>query len=212
MAENIVVFDLETQRALPEVGGREFLHQIGVSVGVTYSYADQRFRHFLESEIGALIDQLCAANLVVGFNILAFDYPVLGGYTDKDLTQLPTCDLMPHVQQALGYRVKLDSLAEQTLGLRKSADGLMALHWWRTGQIDLIRDYCQQDVDVTRRLYEYGRDHGHLWVWDRARKRRIPVPISLETPRHSSPTQNGTAEITPSTDVESPDNHQVPHS
>jgi DEAD/DEAH box helicase domain-containing protein len=183
MADNVVVFDLETQRSLPEVGGREFLHKVGISVGVSYSYADGRFRHFWESEIGDLVEQLRAADLVVGFNILAFDYPVLGGYSNLDFTQLPTCDLMIHVQKALGYRVKLDSLASETLGLRKSADGMMALQWWQSGQLELIRDYCQQDVDVTRRLYEYGRDHGNLWAWDRQLKQRIPVPVSLEVPQ-----------------------------
>lgn len=183
MAENIVVFDLETQRAMPEVGGRDFLHKVGVSVGVAYSYVERRFRHYLEAEMDALVAQLCAADLVVGFNILAFDYPVLRGYTDLDLSQIPTCDMMTHVQQALGYRVKLDSLAEQTLGVRKSADGLLALRWWQEGQIDLIRDYCQQDVDITRRLYEYGRDHGHLWAWDRQARQRVRVPVRWEVPQ-----------------------------
>lgn len=178
MGDNIVVFDLETQRDLAEVGGRDFLNRVGVSVGVSYTLASGRFHHYLEHELDILVAQLRAASLVVGFNVKAFDYPVLQAYTAFDLASLPTCDIMEHIQRALGYRVTLDSLAQQTLGLRKSADGRMALRWWRDGQIDLIRDYCQQDVDVTRRLYEYGRDHGYLWTWDRRRQQRVRVPVS----------------------------------
>lgn len=178
MAGNIVVFDLETQRDMAEVGGRDFLYRVGVSVGVSYNLATRRFRHYLEPELGSLVEELCGADLVVGFNIKAFDYPVLQGYTGRVLPALPTCDIMDHVQRALGHRVTLDSLAQETLGLRKSADGRMALRWWKDGQIDLIRDYCQQDVDVTRRLYEFGRDHGYLWSWDRRTSRRIQVPVA----------------------------------
>ncbi|MCZ7570565.1 MAG: ribonuclease H-like domain-containing protein [Ardenticatenaceae bacterium] len=177
MADNIVIFDLETQRDLDEVGGREFLNRVGVSVGVSYALTSHRFHHYLEHELGDLVAQLRAADLVVGFNIRAFDYPVLQAYTEFDLASLPTCDIMDHVRQALGHRVALDSLAQQTLGVRKSADGRMALRWWKDGQINLIRDYCQQDVDVTRRLYEFGRDHGYLWSWDRRTQQRVKIPV-----------------------------------
>ena len=184
MADNIFVFDLETQRDLAEVGGRAFLHRVGVSVGVSYHFVERRFRHYLAHELHHLIEELRGADLVVGFNIKAFDYPVLNAYTDFDLASLPTCDIMDHVQQALGHRVTLDSLAQQTLGIRKAADGRMALRWWKDGQIELIRDYCQRDVDITRRLYEFGRDHGYLWSWDRRSRRRIKVPVSWSNHLH----------------------------
>ncbi len=62
------------------------------------------------------------------------------------------------------------------LGLKKSADGLLALKWWQEGRLDLIVDYCTQDVRVTHELYAYGRDNGFLLFKNKAGHHvRIPV-------------------------------------
>jgi DEAD/DEAH box helicase domain-containing protein len=177
MSDNVVVFDLETQHDLASVGGYGFVEKLGVSVGVAYLVNERRFAYFAEPQMGELVALLQRTSLVVGFNIRRFDLRVLSAYTEADLFNLPYCDLMEDVERHLGHRVKLDTLAHQTLGVKKSVDGSMALRWWREGQLDLIRDYCQQDVDVTRRLWEYGRAHGHVWYWDRTRKQRRPTPV-----------------------------------
>jgi len=39
---------------------------------------------------------------------------------------------------------------------------LMAVEWWKTGEIDKIIQYCKQDVEVTRDIFEYGRKNGHV--------------------------------------------------
>ncbi|MGH2544246.1 MAG: ribonuclease H-like domain-containing protein [Ardenticatenaceae bacterium] len=171
------MFDLETQRDIVSAGGRGSIEKLGVSVGVAYHVGERRFYHFDEPRIGALVALLQAAELVVGYNIHFFDFRVLSAYTEIDLASLPSCDLLVSIERALGHRVTLDSLATQTLGLQKSADGTLALKWWREGRLDLIRDYCQQDVDITRRLWEYGRAHGHVWYWNKQQKQRRPVPV-----------------------------------
>ena len=176
--QNIVVFDLETQRDFAEVGGRGGLALMGVSVGVTYSYRDNRFRHYFEHELDRLVEELRQSDLVVGFNVRHFDYHVLQPYTDFPLHTLPTLDILEHVHRALGFRVKLDTLAKHTLGITKGGNGLLALRWWRTGQLDLLRDYCQQDVEITRRLYEFGRDNGYLVYWDNRLNRPARVYVS----------------------------------
>ena len=158
----VVVFDLETQRSFAEVGGRSQFHRLGVSVGVAYRYDRDEFLVFREDEVGDLITLLQAAELVVGFNIRGFDYEVLRAYTEEDLQQLPTFDIMYDLEERLGFRPKLDSVASATLGAGKSADGLQALEWWRSGEIDKIIDYCREDVRVTRDLYDFGKRN--RWV------------------------------------------------
>jgi DEAD/DEAH box helicase domain-containing protein len=153
----VVVFDLETQRSFDEVGGRTQLHRLGVSVGVAYRYDTDEFLVYTEDTIGELIDLLLAADLVVGYNIKGFDYEVLRGYTDTDLQALPTFDMMFDLEDRLGFRPKLESVATPSLGAGKSADGLQALEWWRRGEIDKIVDYCREDVRVTRDLYDFGK-------------------------------------------------------
>jgi DEAD/DEAH box helicase domain-containing protein len=153
----VVVFDLETQRSFDEVGGRSQLHRLGVSVGVAYRYDRDDFLVVAEDTIGDLVDLLLRADLVVGYNIRGFDYEVLRGYTDADLQKLPTFDMMYDLEERLGFRPKLESVAVPTLGVGKSADGLQALEWWRAGEVGKIVEYCREDVRVTRDLYDFGK-------------------------------------------------------
>jgi DEAD/DEAH box helicase domain-containing protein len=155
--KKVVVFDLETQRSFDEVGGRSQMHRLGVSVGVAYRYDTDEFLVYTEDRISELIDLLHGADLVVGYNIKGFDYEVLRGYTDEDLQCLPTFDLMYDLEDRLGFRPKLESVAVATLGGGKSADGLQALAWWREGEVDKIAEYCKEDVKVTRDLYDFGK-------------------------------------------------------
>jgi len=160
--QKVVVFDLETQRSFAEVGGRSQFHRLGVSVGVAYRYDNDEFLVVTEDTIDELVALLVDADLVVGYNIIGFDYEVLRGYTDKDLMKLPTFDIMFDLEERLGFRPKLESVASATLGEGKSADGMQALEWWRIGEIDKIIAYCREDVRVTRDLYDFGKRN--RWV------------------------------------------------
>ena len=153
----VVVFDVETQRSFDEVGGRTQFHKLLVSAAVAYRYDHDQFLEFTEENVRELIDLLLEADLVVGYNILGFDYEVLSAYTDRNLRALPTVDLMRDLEARLGFRPKLDSVVQPTLGVGKTADGLQALEWWRRGELDKIMAYCRDDVRVTRDLYDYGK-------------------------------------------------------
>ena len=160
----VVVFDLETQRSFAEVGGRTQLHRLGVSIGVAYRYDRDEFLTYDEDSVSDLVDLLCEADLVVGYNIKGFDYEVLRGYTDRDLQKLPSFDIMFDLERRLGFRPKLDSVSQATLGGGKSADGLQALEWWKSGEIEKIAEYCREDVRVTRDLYDFGKRNRFVHV------------------------------------------------
>lgn len=172
----LVFLDLETQRAFQEVGGRHNIHRLGLSVAVTYNSSDGAFHRYTESNVSELIVELQAADRVIGFNLLRFDYPVLSAYTQVRLWSLPTLDMLDHLHRRLGFRVGLDALASATLGRTKSANGLQAIHWWRAGEMEKLFTYCEQDVEVTRQLYEFGQRHKYVQYRDRHRRlRRVPV-------------------------------------
>jgi DEAD/DEAH box helicase domain-containing protein len=172
---NIVYFDLETKYLADEVGGWDNIHRLGLAVAVTYSTARGGFAHYTEDSVGALIEELSQADLVVGFNLLRFDYTVLRPYTECDLCQLPTLDILQHLYRRLGHRVKLDSCARATLGVTKSGDGVQSVQWFRAGHIDKVIRYCEQDVDIVRRLHEYGRANKHIYITDGSLRRRVKV-------------------------------------
>ena len=173
MSRNIVYFDLETQRTANDAGGWDRKHDMGMSIGVTYSTALGRYSIYREHDVNDLINELMRADLVVGFNVVSFDYEVLMGYTVLDLkSQIPTLDLMVEVEKKLGHRLGLDAIATATLGVGKTGDGLDAIRWWREGRLLDIAEYCCFDVKVTKLVHEYGRDQRQLFFNDRFQQRR----------------------------------------
>ncbi len=171
-----VFFDIETQNTFQEVGGH-FPERLSISIAVTYDTTDNEFHRYRESDAAQLALDLSRADLVVGYNLYGFDYPVLQRYTtDVVLAQLPTVDMMLEIQKRLGFRLKLDSIATATLKLGKSADGLQAVQWWKEGNISALFKYCEQDVEVTRRVYEFGKLNRFVEYYDRRFKiQRVPV-------------------------------------
>ena len=161
--QNIIYFDLETQRTAGDVGGWSNKRDMGMSIAVTYSTATGEYRVWWEKTVDDLVQHLQRADLVVGFNHLGFDYEVLMGYTILDLPSLlPTLDLLLEAEKVLGHRLKLESLAQATLGFGKTAEGLDAIRWWREGRLMPIAEYCCYDVKVTRLLHEHAVAHGEL--------------------------------------------------
>ena len=158
----VLYFDLETQKSAEDVDGWGNIHLMGLAVGVVWDSIEQKYFSYLENEAPKLVEKLRTANLVVGFNVKKFDYGVLQPYADFDLHEITTFDMLDDIKFKLNHRLSLNHLAENTLNSKKSADGLISLQWYKEGEIDKIVEYCQQDVKVTRDLFEYGEKHGHI--------------------------------------------------
>lgn len=173
MSRDIVYFDLETQRTANDAGGWDKKRDMGMSIGVTYSTKLGEYRIYTEKNVQQLVDQLCRADLVVGFNVINFDYEVLMGYTILDLPhQCCTLDLMVDIEAKLGHRLGLDAVATATLGVGKTGDGLDAIRWWREGKLLQIAEYCCFDVKCTKLVHEYGRDNKKLFYVDRFQQKK----------------------------------------
>jgi hypothetical protein len=63
------------------------------------------------------------------------------------------------------------------LGLSKSANGLQAVAWWNSGEIDKIIKYCEQDVKVTKDLYNFILKNGRFKYIDRKTNQLIEEKI-----------------------------------
>ncbi|MCL4275520.1 MAG: ribonuclease H-like domain-containing protein [Anaerolineales bacterium] len=161
---NYIFFDLESQNLFDEVGGRDHIDKLKFACGVTYSTAKNDFTVYWETDVPALIDELKSATKVVGFNLLNFDYKVLQPYSPQTrFASIPTLDLLLDIQRTLGFRLSLDNIASATLGTAKTADGIQSVQWFRNGELDKVAEYCKADVDITRRVFEFGRDNGYIY-------------------------------------------------
>jgi DEAD/DEAH box helicase domain-containing protein len=186
-----IFFDLETQYLASEVpGGWKNIAGLRLALAVTFD-ADQGFRTWLEPQAAALAEALQAAERVVGFNLLRFDYRVLAAYAPDLPARLAgkTVDLHAEIAERLGFRASLEQVARATLGRAKSGDGLQSVAWFRAGQIERVAEYCRADVELTRDLYQHGRRYGEIFVPDGGRRRAGLRRLKVDWGREPAPVQ-----------------------
>jgi DEAD/DEAH box helicase domain-containing protein len=167
MIRDEVYYDVETQLSADEVGGWNNIRLMRVSIAVTWSAKDL-FRLWEEASVPQLIEYLGGFGTVISFNGDRFDSQVLGYYGNIDVMSRNSFDVLVDLTRRLGHRVSLDSVAQATLGVGKSADGIIALKWWKEKQVELLAEYCRKDVQVLNDVVEYGRTHGHIRYSDRS--------------------------------------------
>lgn len=182
---NKIVLDLETQKAFDEVGGRDKNHLLKVSLVGIYSYPKDQYLVFAENQLTKLQDILSAADQIIGFNVKNFDFQVLQPYLTFKLTEIPTLDILEEVEKIIGHRVKLDNLAQMTLGVGKSGDGLQAIRLFRQGRMDELKKYCLDDVKITKELYDYVQRYGKLLFKDYFETREIQLAFAEPAARKS---------------------------
>jgi DEAD/DEAH box helicase domain-containing protein len=174
--KNIVYFDLETRKLSNEVGGWGNVRKMRMSLAVTYSTLRGGYLVYSERRVPDLVDELRRADLVVGFNVIRFDYVVLEGENPFfDPGQLRTLDLLAELQRTLSQPVSLDAVASATLGVEKTGDGLQAVRLYREGKLIELAEYCCYDVKITRLVHEHGLEHRRVFV-NRAGQ-RVAVPV-----------------------------------
>ncbi len=122
---------------------------------------------FWEDDIDKLGEFLKTTDKVVHYNGFSFDMPVLANYLGHSVQDLAQIDLMVAAHKTIGFRPKLDDLANATLGRGKIGKGSDAVMYWDTGQLEKLREYCLMDVQVTKELYYYGIKHGIIKYYDR---------------------------------------------
>ncbi len=162
--DNKIVFDIETKNTFRDVGGKKNIDKLEVSVVALYSYNDNEYKVFDEHEMDELGEVLQKADPLIGFSSKQFDVPVLEKHYDFKLSAVPHFDIFQEIYDRLGRRIGLDPLAEANLGEGKSSHGLEAVKMYERGDIQDLKDYCLQDVKVTKGVFDIIYEKGYIWV------------------------------------------------
>lgn len=176
MPKNYLVLDLETKRTFDEVG-RNNLHKLGVSIVGIYDDLTRQYRAYEEAEIPALEGRLKTAELVIGFNIRRFDLPVLAPYLFLNVDALPVLDLMLEIEKSRGHRVSLHSVAQATLGSPKTGQGMDAVELFRMGRMEELKQYCLNDVKITKEIYDYGCSEDRVFFISNRDWKKYEIPV-----------------------------------
>jgi len=182
-------FDLETINLI-EDGDNDYT-KLRYSVAVTRTRKTNFV--FYEKDIKQLIEQLDAAELIVGHNHIGFDFQVLKGYEISDsrlkVWREKSFDTLLEIQSIVGQRVSLDHLSKNNLkgSPGKLAPGTQCPKWYKEGKLDKIEELCTDDVQRLARVFGLIVRKTPLALsqyWEKGAKKfsmtKITIPIPTE--------------------------------
>lgn len=158
----LVVFDVETQNTFRDVNNDT--RKLKVSLASAYNYQTGKVYSFLENELPQLFQLFEQSSLIIGFNSQSFDLVVLNQYYVGDLFKFPHFDILEDVKNQAGHRYPLDDLIKATLNKGKTGHGLQAINLFREGKIKELKQYCEDDVMLTKELFDYGVKYGYVYL------------------------------------------------
>lgn len=183
-----ITFDIETSNLFQDVGSNDPA-KLALSVVCIHDSLTDTYSSYLEEHLGKLWPILEKTDILIGYNSDHFDIPLLNKYYPGDLSKIKSLDLLKEIRNSIGRRIKLDDVAEATLGKNKTGHGLEAVLWWRNGEKDKVIKYCLEDVKITKELYEYAKKNGHLKYREGTKIKDIKLdPSSWETIAESTMT------------------------
>ena len=184
-----VFFDCETKKLFSEIQGFN-PGDLGVSITSlyqrelddSYNESEGKIISFWEEDFDKIWPIFQKADRIIGFNSLKFDIPALQPYTTINISKFPHFDIMDEVKKKVGRRISLDALAKETLDKAKIDNGLNAVFYWNKGDkesLAKLKKYCEDDVRITKELYDFVIKNKHLLFKDKWNTlRRIDLDFS----------------------------------
>lgn len=172
---NYINFDLETYSPsdLSHIDTSEF--RISVA-GCYVSWIDE-YIAFLEPDMNDFVNLLSSAELVVGYNILGFDLPVLQKYCTFNALDLPVYDLLAGIEKTLGFRLRLDDVCKATFDNDTKTDSYATYKYYhKQGKWFELIDYCMNDVRLTEQLFTKVLNNQPLSYFDLHKKLNFHLP------------------------------------
>ncbi len=168
-----IIFDLETKHTFREFDDPK---KLGISVMAVYDYATEKGQVFTEADLHQSFTLFEHASYVIGYNSRSFDLPVLQAYYPGKVENFSQFDILDDIKAQLGRRIGLNDVAGATLDVKKSGHGLMAIDYYKEGKWDELKKYCMDDVMVTKKLFDYGVQHGEIFYMNEYGK--VPIKVS----------------------------------
>jgi len=184
-----VFFDVETKKLFSDIEDDD-PGKLGVSIVSLYQRDigdDLREEKgemfsFWEKEFDKMWPIFQNADRIIGFNSIGFDVPALQPYCNFPFAKLPHFDIMYRFKDAFGRRISLDALAKETLDREKIDNGLNAVFYWHKGDeesLTKLKKYCEEDVRITKDIYDFVLKNNHLLFKDKWNTlRRVDLDFS----------------------------------
>lgn len=170
-----LIYDIEIKKAIlgkneEIIPGIEYCEgwedhaNMGISCIGAYESWTNRTRIFMDDNRDEFYQSVDTADLLIGFNSLAFDDAVIranwssvdfkteGKSYDILVEIWKACSLKPTYQGKTHQGFGLDACCAVNFGMRKSNNGAFAPVLYQTQQFGKLIDYCLNDIAMTKKL------------------------------------------------------------
>jgi len=187
-----IIYDLETQKLFEDIDtgnpadlGLSVISLYKRKIDKDYNEIEGKMYSFWVHDLSHMWPLFGNVDRIVGFNSIAFDNQVLSPICPTyDFSKLNHFDILAEVKKILGHRLSLNALASQTIGTSKTDVGTNAVLYWQKGDsksLQKLKHYCEADVDVTKKLYDFGLKNGRLSYKDKWNTiRQVDVDFSYK--------------------------------
>jgi DEAD/DEAH box helicase domain-containing protein len=172
-----LVIDIETKNTFQDVGGRENLEKLEISIVGVYSYKEDKYFAFEEKDFPELGKILQKTQLIVTFAGKRFDIPVMEKYFNFKVKDIKHYDILEEIEKKLGRRIGLGILAEANVGLKKTGIGMDAIDLYAKGEMQKLKEYCLNDVKLTKELYDLIKRQKFLFIPQRDSNEMLKIEI-----------------------------------
>jgi len=71
-------------------------------------------------------------------------------------------------------------LAAANLKIGKTGHGLEAIELYKKGELEKLKNYCLQDVKITKEIFDLIKSQGYLWIPQRDIPQMTKLPIEFK--------------------------------
>jgi DNA polymerase III epsilon subunit-like protein len=130
------------------------------------TYRKGKYRYFLENQMQELSDFLNQFDgIIIGHNLLGFDYRVLEQHIDLKTVIPKTIDTLALVYNKHSHQrggISLNNLAQENFGKEKTIKGENISAMWNAGQHKEIIEYNENDCVLTKNLWWFMVKNGKI--------------------------------------------------
>ena len=186
----VIIFDAEIKKAIlgkkeDPVDGVEYCKSwgdfegMGVSCVCTWDSTKSRNSVYLDDNLEKLQKDINAVEYVIGFNNYGFDNKLLAAH-GVVIDEAKSIDILAEIMKVTKSRkgLGLDAICEANFGIKKSGNGALAPIKWQKGKHGEVIDYCINDVEMTRKVFEKILRDGFI-VDPRDTTKKIQIDINL---------------------------------
>jgi len=181
--KTIAFFDIETKQLFKDIvpewedlksSEKKQLYpmifkKIGMAVAGVLTFDNKKdlpkYDYYTETDIEQLKKKLGEYDIIIGHNLLRFDYVVVEKYLPADFIknlEVKTIDTFALLYKRTKEYIGLNDLGKLNLGMTKTEDTLMIPKLWKEGRYSEVKEYLRRDLELTAGMFCYVLKNGQL--------------------------------------------------